>query len=131
MSKHPLIVACCLLTTLGACAGAPPAPRVASAPLTPVSYDGNYQGHAQLVSASGVCPPSSYGVIQIADNTLNFAYLPTIIFVAGVAPDGALHQAQGPVVLDGRITGGRLAMTIRTPQCETRYGARIVWNHGA
>jgi hypothetical protein len=133
VSKHCLVVAA--VAALAGCAAPEPPPPVAGAPVPLVKYDGDYQGRASLVSAQGgaqgsACPAGRYGVIEVADHTLNFAYLPDVVFVADVAADGTIHDTSGPAVLDGRIANGDLTMTVKTPQCQTSYSASVVWNHG-
>ncbi len=89
--------------------------------------DGNYKGAANLVATqSPACPGSSFGKIEIGDQTLYFAYLPNTMFVAPIRPDGSLYAVSGPSVLNGRLAGGRLAFTVRTPVCESHYNMRYV-----
>jgi hypothetical protein len=89
--------------------------------------DGNYKGVADLVAAqSPACPGDSFGKIEIGDRTLYFAYLPNTMFIAPIRPDGSVYAVSGPAVLDGRLAGGRLAFTVRTPVCESHYNMRYV-----
>jgi hypothetical protein len=89
--------------------------------------DGNYKGAASLVAAqSPACPGNSFGKIEIGDRTLYFAYLPNTMFIAPIQPDGSVYAVSGPAVLDGRLAGGRLAFTVRTPVCESHYNMRYV-----
>jgi hypothetical protein len=46
--------------------------------------------------------------------------------VAPVQPDGSVYAVSGPSVLSGRLAGGRLAFTVRTPVCESHYNMRYV-----
>ena len=94
-------------------------------------YDGSYQGWVALVGANGPgCPVwPRKGVIEIGDATLVYPYLPNLVLAAPVAPDGSLHAAAGPAVLDGRIVNDRLEFIVRTPNCQSRYSMRLVWNH--
>jgi len=89
--------------------------------------DGNYKGAANLVATqSPACPGSSFGKIEIGDRTLYFAYQPHTMFVAPIQPDGSVYAVSGPAVLDGKLTGGRLAFSVRTPVCESHYNMRYV-----
>lgn len=115
-----------------AAAQAGPAPaRAANAQaVSPRSYDGSYQGRARLVHGSAAaCPASRYGVVDIGDAALVFPYQPTLVLAAPVQPDGTLHAADGKAVLDGKVVRGRLAFTVRTPDCETEFHGHVVWNH--
>ena len=98
-------------------------------PAGPLHFDGNYKGHAWLVSASGACPNGRHGVLLIGDNVLTYAYTPLIVFQVPVGPDGLLHGVAGEATLDGRIEGERLAMTIATATCTTQFDADFVLNH--
>jgi hypothetical protein len=89
--------------------------------------DGTYKGAVQLVTARApACPPSREGSVEIGDQTLYFGYLPNIIFIAPVQPDGTVHAVAGPSILDGRLTKGRLIFTVTTPVCQSRYDLRWV-----
>lgn len=113
-------------------AEAPAAPaRAADArAVSPRSYDGSYQGRARLVHGSAAaCPASRYGVVDIGDAALVFPYQPSLVLAAPLQPDGTLHAADGKAVLDGKVIGGRLAFTVRTPECETEFHGHVVWNH--
>lgn len=89
--------------------------------------DGSYKGAVNLVAAqSPACPGNSFGRIEIGDRTLYFAYLPNTMFIAPIRPDGSVYAVSGPAVLDGRLAGGRLAFTVRTPVCESHYNMRYV-----
>ena len=94
-------------------------------------YDGSYQGRAVLVGANGPgCPfRPHHGVVEIGDATLVYPYLPDLVLAAPVARDGSLHAAAGPAVLDGRIVNDHLEFIVRTPNCQSRYSMRFVWNH--
>ena len=106
--------------------------RSATGPVTPYPqyWDGNYQGRSELVQA-GVpfCPPSRYGVYEVGDSTLFLAYAPDTLFTTPVQPDGIIDGMAGVSHLTGRIAGGVLMATVKTPTCETRYHASYVWNH--
>jgi hypothetical protein len=96
-------------------------------PLESDKVDGSYKGGVTLVATqSPACPASSFGQIEIGDQTLYFAYQPNTMFVAPIRPDGSVYAVSGPSVLDGKLTGGRLAFTVRTPVCESRYNMRYV-----
>lgn len=89
--------------------------------------DGNYKGAVDLVATqSPACPGNSFGKIEIGDRTLYFAYLPNTMFIAPIGPDGSIYAVSGTSVLDGRLAGGRLAFTVRTPVCESHYNMRYV-----
>ena len=125
----------------------PPGAPISAFPL----IDGTYKGVAQVVSAQVAgCPMARPGIITIGDRRLIFPYQPDMIFIAPVQPDGTLIARVGitiPTVaggrgaaragrnaapaapatigsLDGRIGGGWLEFTVRTPSCETRYKLR-------
>ena len=92
--------------------------------------DGSYQGRPRLQAVDrALCPSPHYGVLEIGDRELHFAYLPTIVFDAPVQPDGTLHDEQGPSVLDGRIHANRLQLSVTTPDCHTDYNTAFIWNH--
>lgn len=120
---------------------------------TPISafplVDGTYKGVAETVVAQGAsCPAADPGTITIGDRRLIFPFSPNVIFIAPVQPDGSLvarivaipptaprgrggaRAAVPPPApigsLDGRIGGGALEFTVRTPSCETRYRLRWV-----
>lgn len=89
--------------------------------------DGNYKGPAVLAAAQGpICPSGTFGTVEVGDQTLTFAYTPSMIFVAPIFPDGTIHAVSGPAVLDGTVGGGRIIFTVRTSECETRYNMRWV-----
>lgn len=89
--------------------------------------DGNYKGAVFLAAAqSPACPGSDFGKIEIGDRKLYFAYRPEILFVAPILSDGTLYAVSGPSVLSGTLIDGRLAFTVRTPVCESRYNMRYV-----
>lgn len=94
-------------------------------------FDGSYQGRAVLVRATGPgCPVRPrYGVVVIGDAELTFPYEPDLILSAPVAADGTLHAETSPAVLDGRIINDRLEFTVRTPNCQSHYSMRYIWNH--
>jgi hypothetical protein len=93
-------------------------------------FDGSYEGTPQLVSNDGPgCPGERRGVVEVGDGALHFAYQPTVFFVTPVSSDGTIHGTVGDAVLDGRITGDELAMTVTTPHCHSQYALHFVWNH--
>jgi hypothetical protein len=119
-------------TALVGCAAPPPAP-VPAGYVAPVSaFDGNYQGRVRLIAGRPpLCPRPHTGVLEVGDRALTFAYAPDVIFTTPVAPDGSLHQQIGAAVLDGRIAGEHLSVTITSPGCSTRYDMAYVWNHSS
>lgn len=101
-------------------------------PATPAElYDGSYQGWATLVGANAPgCPVwPREGVVEIGDATLVYPYLPNLVLAAPVAPDGSMHARAGRAVLDGRIVNDHLEFIIRTPNCQSLYRMRFIWNH--
>lgn len=124
-----------LLLALGACSQSDN-PVTTFAPASPVPFrgdphwfDGGYQGREKLVHATiPNCPPTRYGVLEIGDATLEFAYAPDLIFTVPVAADGTLTSVRGPGTLNGRIVGRHLELTITTASCQTRFNMDMVWN---
>lgn len=118
----------------------PPGTPITAFPL----IDGTYKGISEPVSAQdATCPAAQSGIMIIGDRRLILPYQPTVTFVAPVQPDGAViarlttagprapntRRPAPPIVvgnLDGRIGGGWLEFTVRTPRCETRYRLRWV-----
>ncbi|HEX4260832.1 MAG TPA: hypothetical protein VHY76_06995 [Acetobacteraceae bacterium] len=97
----------------------------------PYWYDGSYQGRARLVHATiPNCPPTRYGVLEVGDATLVFAYAPDLIFTVPVTADGTLSSTGGPAKLEGKIVGRHLDMTVATTACQTRFDMNMVWNRG-
>ncbi len=122
----------------------PPGTPIGAFPL----IDGTYKGVSYAIAArDAACPAPRPGIITIGDRRLIFPYLPSVTFVAPIQADGAIiaqliaappgnakgraatraHRAVAIVVgnLDGRIGGGWLEFTVRTPHCETSY--RLRW----
>jgi len=121
-----------MAATPAVAADAPAKPAAATNPpaVSPRSFDGSYQGRARLVHGTdAACPVSRYGVVDIGDAALVFPYQPGLVLAALLQPDGSLHAADGKAVLDGKVAGGRLAFTVRTPECETEFHGHVVWNH--
>ncbi len=86
------------------------------------TVDGNYKGFATpAVNQAPPCPGDVFGRLEIGDQKLYFAYKPDTLFVAPIRPDGGLYAVSGPSVLEGTLSNGRLAFTVRTPVCASRY----------
>lgn len=112
----------------GALDGTPPKPS-AFAPVNTLALDGSYQGEADLLVSTGRdCPASQNGVLEIGDRTMYFPYQPALEFSAPIGQDGTMHQLVGNAILDGRITGDVLSMSITTPTCRSTYAAHLIWN---
>ncbi len=130
MPRIALLLAPLLVVALAACddaaqqaqtdatAAQPPGP-----PGTwPDRVDGNYKGAATLADAqSPLCPPTTFGKIEIGDRRLYFAYQPDTLFVAPIQADGTLFAKSGTATLEGTLLGERLAFIVRTPTCASSY----------
>ena len=118
--------------------------RVDALPYAPDRVDGSYRGWAYLTSApdlkphrwwakshidSAICPHTTFGVFEVGDRTLYYAYAPNLIFSAPVATDGSIRQVLGSSSLNGSIAHNRLRIDIRTPVCTTRFYGHFELNH--
>jgi hypothetical protein len=149
------LAACLLLLALSACAQKPapmysywhPAPAAQSGGLayTPDRIDGSYQGTVYLTSTPNltrghwwrapkiddeVCPHTTYGIIEIGDHVMTYAYAPNLIFSVPVTQDGAFSQTIGTARLIGKVHDGRLTFNLYTPLCTSRFFGDFKLNHG-
>ena len=134
----PSRIPACLALLLLALAGCSESDNLATtfAPAPPVPFrgdphwfDGSYRGREKLVHATiPNCPPTQYGVLEIGDATLQFAYAPDLNFTVPVAADGTLTSVGGLATLHGRIVGRHLELTVITASCQTRLRMDMVWN---
>lgn len=133
-SRIPACLALLLLALAGCSESDNPITTFAPAPPVPFRgdahwFDGSYQGREKLVRATiPNCPPTQYGVIEIGDATLQFAYAPDLTFTVPVAADGTLASAESLATLRGRIVGRHLELTITTASCQTQFRMEMVWN---
>jgi hypothetical protein len=115
-------------------------------PATPTAVtgkvDGIYQGRTTLVegvpfvimptdaqppelyaaSKSPVgCPTDRKGLIEIGDKVLLISYIPNVVLVSPVNPDGVLHASAGDYVMDGTLVDGQLDFTVTGHGCKSVY----------
>ena len=95
------------------------------------NFDGSYQGDIQQTAHNGPgCPiESGERVIMVGDGVLWYAYTPSTLFTVPIRYDGTLSGKSGDAVLDGRILGNHLEMTIQSPSCETALSMQYIYNH--
>jgi hypothetical protein len=110
---------------------APPAMARTIAPPQPAQPDvagpinGIYGGASEQVEAKiPGCPYAELGLIEIGDRTLLFPYTTDLIYVAPVQADGTVHSQLGQTTLDGHLIDGRLAFSVTTPDCTSRFSFR-------
>ena len=94
-------------------------------------YDGSYQGHIDLVASKVAGCPASEGerVLMVGDGVLWYAYSPSTLFTLPVGYNGEISGTTGETVMKGKIQGNHLALTIKSPSCQTEVSMNYIYNH--
>ena len=94
-------------------------------------FDGSYQGRIDQVSHTGPDCPASEGerVVMVGDGVLWYAYSSSTLFTLPVAYDGVVDGRTGDTTLSGTITGNHMALTVKSPACQSRLSMDYIYNH--
>lgn len=109
----------------------PPQPTVALPPAGPVSFDGVYNGTAQLVSGSAIsCGTQDMLTLRVVDNIFHYTlnqpqvvWQPVRTFNIAVAPDGSFQGQSGTASVQGRVGGGHMQGRINGDACGFAFEA--------
>jgi hypothetical protein len=78
----------------------------------------------QLYAASKIpvgCPTDRKGLIEIGDKVLLVSYIPNVVLVSPVSPDGVVHASAGDYVMDGTLVDGQLEFTVTGHGCKSVF----------
>lgn len=119
-----------------------PPPAVPTSTAVTGLVDGIYQGNTwlvagepfvtvptdaqppQLYAASKIpmgCPTDRKGLLEIGDKVLLVTYLPNVVLVSPVMPNGVLHASAGDYVMDGTLADGQLDFTVTGHGCKSVF----------